>query len=117
MGRQVDLEYAVRSYTNKLRRILYFLETKNFDAITSDRILKFFCSEHLNCVTDILLMELQDAIPLEQWGVVRLRDIARSLEINGWTSMTKDELILQIKNHITKEDLYGSFRTTSLETP
>jgi len=106
MGRKVDVLLEIRKKINRFRRLEYYLQRDEIDEETLETILDFLHNIVSDTIFDIIDMDIQESKTLEDWGIMKIRQLAQKLRIPNWGREARDILISQIKNHEVAIQLY-----------
>ena len=106
MGRKVDLLVLIRKKINRLRKMEYFIEKNNLDEESMDCVEDFLVNVLSTNLFDLIEIDLKESQAIEDWPFNKLKSLAQKLSIKYWATMTRGDLIFQIKNHEVALQLY-----------
>ena len=106
MGRKIDLLLLIRKKINRLRKLEYFIETKSIDEESIIGISDFLVNILSENLFDLIILDLEESQPIEEWTYKKLKSLAKKLSIKYHTVMNREDLIYQIKNHEVALQLY-----------
>jgi len=106
MGRKVDLLILLNKRINMMRKLQYHVEVTNLQNNEVEGLIDFLEDVLTEDLLEIILMDLKEAKRIEDWSIRKLKELGKRLHIKYWSSLSKDELICQIRAREAEVMLY-----------
>ena len=97
MGRKIDA--VIQDRINRLRRLLYFVATKELTSELEEVINEFLDTTLANVEFILLEAVIEDSTPIELLSTGRLQEIAKALNVPRYRYLSRSELLILIEKN------------------